>query len=44
MGNVIYDILPGSAFSPFIGGGIGVNHTQVDVTGQFSNLTGAISR
>jgi hypothetical protein len=43
MGNVIYDLLPGSALSPFFGGGIGVNHTKVDVTGQFSNITGAIS-
>jgi outer membrane protein OmpA-like peptidoglycan-associated protein len=43
MGNVIDDLLPGSALSPFLGGGIGVNHTKVDVTGQFSNITGAIS-
>ena len=43
MGNVIYDILPGSAFNPFIGAGIGVNHVKVDVTGQFSNIPGAIT-
>ena len=43
MGNVLYDILPDSALSPFIGAGIGINHTKVDVTGQFSNITGAIS-
>ena len=43
MGNLIYDIMPGSALNPFIGGGIGVNHTKVDVTGQFSNVPGAFT-
>ena len=43
MGNVIYDILPGSAINPFIGAGVGINHVSVNTTGQFSNVTGAIS-
>ncbi|WP_337185473.1 outer membrane beta-barrel protein [Phenylobacterium sp.] len=43
MGNIIYDFLPGSTISPFLGAGIGANHVSVDVVGQFSNVTGAIT-
>ena len=43
MGNLIYDILPGADLNPFIGAGIGANHVKTDVTGQFSNIPGAIS-
>ena len=41
MGNVLYDFMPGSALNPFVGAGIGVNHTSMSVTGQASNVPGA---
>ncbi|MEW5685877.1 MAG: outer membrane protein, partial [Pseudomonadota bacterium] len=41
MGNILYDFLPGSSISPFVGAGIGVNHVKVDASGQFSNIPGA---
>lgn len=43
MGNIIYDILPGSALNPFIGAGVGVNHVKMDVTGQFSNVPAPVT-
>ncbi|MDB5424593.1 MAG: OmpA family protein, partial [Phenylobacterium sp.] len=43
MGNVLYDFLPGSVINPFVGAGVGVNHTSEKVVGQFSNVTGVIS-
>ncbi|MDB5449943.1 MAG: OmpA family protein, partial [Phenylobacterium sp.] len=38
MGNVLYDFLPNSAINPFVGAGVGVNHLNVKVDGQFSNV------
>ncbi|MBU1514262.1 MAG: TonB-dependent receptor, partial [Alphaproteobacteria bacterium] len=43
MGNVIYDILPGSVLNPYIGAGIGANHVKMDVTGQFSNVPAPVT-
>ena len=43
MGNVIYDILPGSVLNPYIGAGIGANHVKMDVLGQFSNIPGTVT-
>ena len=36
--NAIYDFMPESRFNPFIGAGVGINHTSVDLVGQFSNV------
>jgi OOP family OmpA-OmpF porin len=43
MANVIYDFMPDSAISPFLGVGAGVNHTKVKTLGQFSTVTGAVT-
>ena len=43
LGNVIYDILPGSVINPFIGAGIGINHVKVNTVGQFSSVPGVYS-
>ena len=42
MGNVLYDILPGSTIDPFIGAGVGINHLTLNTDGQFSNVTGVV--
>jgi OmpA-OmpF porin, OOP family len=36
MANLIYDLVPSSSFSPFIGLGIGLNQVKADFTGQYS--------
>jgi OOP family OmpA-OmpF porin len=43
MGNVLYDFAPDATFSPFLGVGLGVNHSSLRVNGQFSNVTGALT-
>ena len=43
MANLIYDIAPDAVISPFIGGGVGINHVKLETLGQFSNVPGAIN-
>ena len=43
MANVIYDIGPDWMINPFIGAGVGVNHLEMTVDGQFSNVTGVVT-
>jgi opacity protein-like surface antigen len=43
MTNVIYDILPDSMITPFIGAGLGVQHIELSTDGQFSNVTGIVT-
>ena len=41
--NGIYDFDTGWVIDPFIGAGIGVNHVNMRVDGQFSNVTGVVT-
>jgi opacity protein-like surface antigen len=43
MANVIYDFMPDSAISPFLGAGAGVAHGKLQTLGQFSTVTGALT-
>ncbi len=43
MVNVLYDFAPEAAISPFVGVGVGAARAAVDMTGQFSNVQGAIT-
>src|SRR6185369_12936596 len=41
--NGIYDFNTGWVIDPFIGAGVGVNHVNMLVDGQFSNVTGVVT-
>jgi OOP family OmpA-OmpF porin len=43
MANVIYDFMPDSAISPFLGAGAGVAHGKLQTLGQFSTVTGTLT-
>jgi len=43
MANVIYDVLPQSAFDPFIGVGVGAARVKMKANGQLSNVPGVIT-
>jgi OmpA-OmpF porin, OOP family len=43
MVNALYDFMPDSVINPFVGVGVGLNELDLNITGQFSGVPGAIT-